>query len=354
VRNGKIRVGVVGVGGISRDQHLPGWAQVPFAEVAALSDVSQEALARAGQLAGVPAARQFRDWQDLVALDELDVVDICTPNQTHAPIALAALRAGKHVLCEKPLATTAADVRLLIDAADAGGRVLMAAQHFRFQTSSRQLKDQIDEGLLGHVYYARAQWLRRRGVPGRPTFIDSRLSGGGPALDIGVHVLDLAVWLLDLPEPVGVSAMTCAHLAQRPDVGSNWGDWDRQRFDVEEFAAFVRFANGAVLSLETSWLAFQPEHDVMRLQCYGTRGGAIWPDGILTGETDREPWDRRLEELPKIKAFHAEILQFALAVRDGLPSPVPPEQSLRLAAILEGLYRSARERRETNLTAPVY
>src|SRR5262249_12478145 len=146
---------------------------------------------RAGQQAGVPARRQFRDWHELVTLDDLDVVDICTPNQTHAPIALAALRAGKHVLCEKPLATTAADVRSLIEAAGAGGRVLMAAQHFRFQTSSRQLKDCIDEGLLGHVYYARAQWLRRRGLPGRPTFIERRLSGGGPALDIGVHVLDL-------------------------------------------------------------------------------------------------------------------------------------------------------------------
>jgi predicted dehydrogenase len=352
VRNGKIQVGVVGVGGISRDQHLPGWAQVDFAEVAALSDISGEILARAGQLAGVPARRQFRDWQDLVALEELDVVDICTPNQMHVPIALAALRAGKHVLCEKPLATTAADVRLLMETASAGGRVLMAAQHFRFQTSSRQLKDRIDEGLLGHVYYARAQWLRRRGVPGRPTFIDSRLSGGGPALDIGVHVVDLALWLLGAPEPVSVSATTCAHLAHRPDVTGDWGDWDRQRFDVEDFAvAFVRFANGAVLSLETSWLAFQPEHEVLRLQCYGTRGGAIWPDGVLAGETDRQPWDRRLEELPKIKAFHAEILQFALAVRDGLPSPVPPEESLRVAAILEGLYRSAREQREVSLAS---
>jgi predicted dehydrogenase len=352
VRNGKIQVGVVGVGGISRDQHLPGWAQVPFAEVAALADVSEETLARAGQLAAVPARRQFRDWHELVALDELDVVDICTPNQTHVPIALAALGAGKHVLCEKPLATTAADVRSLMEAARAGGRVLMAAQHFRFQTSSRQLKDKIDAGLLGHVYYARAQWLRRRGVPSRPTFIEHRHSGGGPALDIGVHVLDLALWFMGCPEPVSVSAMTCDHLAHRPDLGGDWDDWDRQRFDVEDIAVgLVRFANGAVLTLETSWLAFQPEHDVLRLQCYGTQGGAIWPDGILAGETNRQPWDERLEELPKVKAFHAEILQFALAVRDGLPSPVPPEQSLRVACILEGLYHSAQERREVSLTA---
>jgi predicted dehydrogenase len=352
VRNRKIHVGVIGVGGISRDQHLPGWAGVPFAEVAALADVSEEALTRAGATASVPASRQFRDWRDLVAMDELDVVDICTPNQTHVPIALAALQAGKHVLCEKPLATTAADVQLLIETARSAERLLMAAQHFRFQTSTRQLKAVIDEGKLGDIYYARAQWLRRRYVPGRPTFIESRHSGGGPALDIGVHVVDLAFWLLGAPEPVSVSAMTSERLAHRPDLGGYWGDWDRQRFDVEDFAvAFVRFANGAVLTLETSWLLFQPEREVVRLQCYGTRGGAIWPDGVLAGETDREPWDLTLEELPKVKAFHAEILQFALAVRDSLPSPVPPEQSLRVARILEGVYRSAREQREVSLAA---
>jgi predicted dehydrogenase len=350
VRNGKIQVGVVGTGGISRDQHLPGWGEVPFAEVAALADVSEESLARAAELAPVSGSRQFRDWHDLVTLDDLDIVDICTPNKTHAPIALAALQAGKHVLCEKPLATTAEEVLSLVQAAGAGGRLLMAAQHFRFNPTSRQLKALIDDGMLGDIYYARGQWLRRRQVPGRPTFIERRLSGGGPALDIGVHVVDLAFWLLGAPEPVSVSAMTSDQLAHRPDLGGQWGDWDRQRFDVEDFAvAFVRFANGAVLTLETSWLLFQPEREVVRLQCYGTRGGAIWPDGVLAGETNRVPWDLRLEEPPKVRAFHEEILQFAVAVRDGLPSPVPPEQTLSVARILEGLYRSAHERREVNL-----
>jgi predicted dehydrogenase len=339
------------VGGISRNEHLPGWGLVPFAEVAALADVSEEALYRAAEVVVVPSTRQFRDWHDLVTLDDLDVVDICTPNKTHAPIALATLRAGKHVLCEKPMATTAADVLLLMQAAQAGGRLLMAAQHFRFNPASRQLKALLDDGMLGDLYYARAQWLRRRGVPTRTTFIERRLSGGGAALDIGVHVVDLAFWLLGAPEPVSVSAMTCDHLAHQPNLGGAWGDWDRQRFDVEDFAAaFVRFANGAVLTVETSWLAFQPEREVFRVQCYGTHGGAVWPDGLLAGETDRSPWDARLEEPPKVRAFHEEILQFALAVRDGLPSPVPPEQSLGVARILEGLYRSAQERREVDLT----
>jgi predicted dehydrogenase len=347
-----LQVGIVGVGGIGRDQHLPGWAQVPFAEVTAAADVSDEALRQAA--AALPGSCRFQshDWRRLVALDELDVVDICTPNRTHAPIALEALRHGKHVLCEKPLAPTAAEVRTLARAAAASGRLLMAAQHLRFDPVARQLRSLADAGLLGDVYYTRAQWLRRRLLPPRPTFIERRLSGGGPALDVGVHVLDLAYWLLGAPEPVSVSAVADARLAHRPDLTGAWGDWDRGRFDVEDFAAgFVRFANGTALTLEASWLAFQPEREVIRVQCLGSRGGAVWPDGVLTGETNRVPWDLRPGEVPKAAPHHEEIRAFAVAVRDGLPTPVPVEQSLNVARILDALYESARTGREVVLTA---
>src|SRR5262249_11180807 len=127
VRNGKLQVGVVGVGGIGRDQHLPGWARVPFAEVVAVADISDEALRRASELFSIPHC--FKDWKDLVALDDLDLIDVCTPNRTHAPISLAALEQGKHVLCEKPLGTTAEEVRAMQGTATQAGRVLMAAQH---------------------------------------------------------------------------------------------------------------------------------------------------------------------------------------------------------------------------------
>jgi predicted dehydrogenase len=348
VRNGKLQVGLVGVGGIGYDQHLPGWAKVPFAELVAVADVAPAALERVAQVAGVPQRSQ--DWHDLVSLPDLDIVDICTPNQTHMPITLAALQAGKHVLCEKPLATSAVDIRHLRDAARHAGRLLMTAQHFRFDAASRQLKALFDGGLVGDVYYARAQWLRRRLLPPRATFIEKRLSGGGPAFDIGVHVLDLAYWFLGGPEPLTVSAMADTRLAHRHDLAGAWGEWDRERFDVEDFAAgFVRFAGGATLTLETSWLAFQPERELIRLQFFGTRAGAIWPDGIVTGETNRTPWDLRIQEPAKGLPHHEEILQFALAVRDGLPSPVPVEDTLNVIRVLEGLYRSAQLRREVNL-----
>ena len=349
MRNSTLQIGIVGVGGIGRQEHLPCWAKVPFAQVVALADVSEDSLNQAAALA--PKARTLRDWHELIALDSVDVVDICTPNKTHAPIAVAALAAGKHVLCEKPLATTAAEIRAMRDAAQNAGRLLMCAQQLRFHPACRQLKALIDGGLLGEIYYARAQWLRRRLLPPRSSFIERRLSGGGAALDIGVHVLDLAYWFLGAPEPLTVSAVVETKLAHRPDITGAWGDWDRGRLDVEDFAtAFVRFVGGASLTLEVSWLIFQPESETVRLQCFGTHGGLIWPEGVLSGETNRVPWELRLKETPTEPAHAAEIAAFAEAVRQGSPSPVPVEQSLNVVRILEAIYQSGQEKREIILT----
>ena len=348
MRDSKLKVGIVGVGGIARDQHLPAWKQLPFVDVIGAADVSEAALERVGD--GFCISHRFKDWQELVRLD-FDIVDICTPSRTHMPIALAALESGKHVLCEKPLATSADEVRTLRDASRRAARVLMTAHHYRFQPVSRQLKALIDAGMLGEIYYTRAQFLRRRLLPPRTTFIERQLSGGGPVFDIGVHILDLAYWFLGAPEPVSVSAFVDAKLAHRKDITGGWGDWDRERFDVEDFAAgFGRFANGTALMLETSWLGFQPEREFVRLQCFGTQAGLIWPDGIVTGETNRSPWTLRLDEVPQTSAYQDEITQFALAVRDGLPSPVPVDETLQVIRILEGFYESAAQKREVNLT----
>ncbi|HEV3238516.1 MAG TPA: Gfo/Idh/MocA family oxidoreductase [Gemmataceae bacterium] len=343
-----LKVGIIGVGGIGRDQHIPGWSKVPFAEIIAAADTSEAA--RHDAATKVPGIRTFSDWQDLLKLGEIDIVDICTPNQTHCPIALAALSAGKHVICEKPLATTASEVRQMRDAAVKAKRLIMTAQHFRFDASSRRVKALIDGGLLGDIYYTRAQWLRRRLLPPRSTFIEKRLSGGGTAVDIGVHILDLAYWFLGAPKPVSVSAQIEVRQGLREDLSSAWGEWDRKLIDVEDFAAaLIRFDNGTTLMLETSWLSFQPESETIRLQCFGSKAGLTWPDGVVVGETNKVPWTMRVEETPKNSAHHEEILQFAEAVRLGKPSPVSIEETLAVTTILEAIYRSGTERREVAL-----
>lgn len=345
MRDGKLQVGIIGLGGIARDRHLPAWNHVPFAEVAALADISPEAVKRAAALR--PAASQFTDWRELVAVPGLDAIDICTPTALHAEMTEAALNAGLHVLCEKPLCGTVAEADVLAATARKAGRLLMTGQVFRFLPVSRQLKALVASGRVGDIYYTRAQWLRRRRLPPHATFIQRQYSGGGPLLDIGVHVLDLACWLQNFPDPVTASAFTSARLGPRADLGSEWGEWKREAFDVEDFAAgFVRFANGSVLVLETSWMGFQTEEDLMRVQCYGTASGLTWPDGVLVGETDREPWTMRLEKGEDRHGFDEQILRFATAARDGLPSPVPVEQTRQVIRILEGLYRSAALGRE--------
>jgi predicted dehydrogenase len=345
VSQNQLHVGVVGVGGIARDQHMPAWDRLPFTKIVALADVSPEALDEANHRFAVP--HRFRDWRELMDRDDIDVVDICTPNRTHAPIALAALARGKHVMCEKPLATTSEEVLALQEAAHRAGRLLMTAQSTRYKPVSRQLKALIDGGMLGDIYYTRAQYLRRRFLPPRPTFTERRLSGGGAVMDIGVHILDLAYWFLGCPEPLSVSAFADAPLAHRHDVGGSWGDWQRERFDVEDFAAgFIRFAGGAVLTLETSWLAFQSERELIRLQCYGTHGGLTWPEGLLLGETNKVPWSMRLDEPGTEDVYYEEIRDFAQAIRDGRPSPVPVEQTLNVIRILEAIYQSAQKKTE--------
>jgi predicted dehydrogenase len=146
---------------------------------------------------------------------------------------------------------------------------------------------------------------------------------------------------------VGGIALVDMKLADRPDLSGAWGDWDHRSIDVDDFAAgFVRFANGAALTVEVSWLAFQPEREFTRLQCYGSRGGGVWPDGVIVGETNRVPWDLRLPEVPRTSPHHEEIYQFARAVRDGLPSPIPVEDSLNVIRILEAFYQSSKAGKE--------
>src|SRR3569833_127716 len=179
-----LKVGVIGVGGIART-HFPGWKESPDAELAALADVVPDTLERVGKEQGV--SRLYSKPEELIADPDIDIIDICTPNNYHAPLAIAALEAGKHVICEKPLAPGPDAIRDMIAARDKSGKYLMTAQHFRFQGSSKALKAEIDSGILGNIYHARSWMLRRAAAPTRPGFIMKQHSSGGPCIDIGVH-----------------------------------------------------------------------------------------------------------------------------------------------------------------------
>jgi predicted dehydrogenase len=346
-----LRVGVIGVGGIAKT-HFPGWQESPHTEVVALSDLVPEALNRVADEQGV--SRRYEKPDDLIADPDIDIIDICTPNRYHAPLVIKALDAGKHVLCEKPLAPTPDEIRQMIDARDRSGKLLMTAQHFRFQGSAQALKAELDSGLLGNVYHARNWMLRRAGAPTRPGFIQKEHSAGGPCIDIGVHILDLTLWMMGFPKPVTVSGVTQDKLAHQPGAFSSWaGPIPGDKFDVEEFAvAFVRFENGATLVLEVSWLLHhKTTGEDMQMWLYGDKAGAHWPSNELlwSNNQTQQQMNMQLVRAEQGEPHAKECVAFADAVANGKPSPVPAEQSLDVITILDGLYKSAATGREVRL-----
>jgi len=337
-----LKVGVIGVGGIAR-VHMPGWEASEHAEVVAGCDIDETALQRWGDEHGIE--KLVTDAADLIGDPDIDVVDVCTPNNYHAPLTIAALEAGKHVLCEKPLAPTPAEIRAMIAARDKSDKMLMTAQHFRFQGSAKAMKAEIETGALGDVYHARSWMLRRAGAPIRPGFIMKKHSSGGPCIDIGVHILDLTLWFMGNPRPVAVTGVARAELAHQEGAFSIWGGAIPAGFDVEDFAvAFVRFENGATLVLEVSWLL---HHDTagedMQMWLYGTKGGCHWPrcEFFESNYATQQHYNRVLKITRDALRPHAqECVEFAQAIVDGAPSPVPAEQSLQVMTILDGIYRS--------------
>ena len=339
----KLKVGMIGLGGISHT-HVPGWEASPYAEIVAGADINPAVFAPWQARHGV--TRYTENSADLFNDPDIDIIDICTPNMFHAPLAIAALAAGKHVICEKPLAPTPDEIHRMIAARDRAGKLLMTAQHFRFKANSQALKAEVDSGVLGDVYHARSWMLRRSGLPLSPTFLYKANSGGGPCIDIGVHILDLTLWLMGHPKPVAVSGVARTELAHHEGAFTSWGRKPvPQDMDVEDFAAaFVRFENGATLILEMSWLL---HHDVQgedaHVWLYGTEGGCEWPNTTFThtNYSAMQLVNRSLMLTQDTMEPHAlECVEFARAVAEDLPSPVPPEDSLYVQTILNGIYCS--------------
>jgi predicted dehydrogenase len=249
--------------------HIGGYRSHPASEVVAIADLDEARLQAIGDEYGV--ATRYTSGEQMLQEEELDVVSVATPNKFHMPLTIAALGAGCHVLCEKPMALNAAEGRQMLAAAEAAGKRLMINFSYRFTEQSQALKAQVDSGILGQVYYARTVWLRRRGLPRFGGWFGQKaLSGGGPLIDLGVHRLDLALWLMGYPRPVWVMGSTYAPIASALAEQSGY------QYDVEDLAvAMIRFANGASLQLEASWATHIQERELMETRLLGTEGGLV-------------------------------------------------------------------------------
>ncbi|MEM1212581.1 MAG: Gfo/Idh/MocA family oxidoreductase [Planctomycetota bacterium] len=335
-----LRVGVVGVGGIL-GTHMPGWEASPHTTVAACCDVREEAATGFAKKREIETV--YTDYEKLLADDSIDVIDLAVPTAFHAPMTIQALEAGKHVFCEKPLAPTPKEIEQIIEARDKSGKMTCTMQNQRYTPESKALRRRFHAGDLGNVYHARLWWLRRTQLPARPGFVYKKNSGGGPCIDIGVHILDLALWLMGNRKPVAVSGTARKEVAAVPGAWSSWGGDVPPDMDVEDFAAgFVRLDDGSTLILEVSWLMHHPQEEV-RAWFYGSEGGVTYPDGTVY-KSDNEAkmiYDVNLKPGKNALGDHALCcMDFAEALVTGGDSPVPAEQSLAVMRILDGLYRS--------------
>jgi len=346
MRERSIRVGIIGVGRIAVEAHIPCF-RAAGAEVIALADVVEGRAARFAHAFGIPCA--FDDYHELLAMPEVDAVSVCTPPVAHEEVSVAALEAGKHVYMEKPPAMNEAQMVRIVTARRRADRRLLVGSHTIYQPEMQVLKRTIEAGKLGEIYVVKSLGSRRRGLP-HGWYRRKDVVGGGAALEDGSHKLDRALYLLDTPTPVSVIARTFHKFSDYPSA-ADYLDMDfaegRTRdvpaMETEDLAtAFVQLDTGCVLLFESGYMANAP--DGSSLWLYGTRAGASLPPLTLYGEApDGTVTDIR-PVLPESRPTHEPAFRHFLAcIREGRETESSGERTVVLMRIVDAIYRSVAE-----------
>jgi predicted dehydrogenase len=354
----KIRVGIIGVGTIAKVGHLPNYAKRHDVEVVAFADpeterVTEEAKTYA-QTTGQSVPTVYADAVSMLQNETLDAVSICTPNTSHVELAIQALKAGVHVLLEKPMATDLQDAEKLVDTAKNSGKILMVGMSHRYREDVEVLKRYIDNGDLGDIYYAKTRILRRRGTP-KGWFTDKEKSGGGPLMDIGVHALDLTWWMLGCPKVSAVNGYLKQGIGNdQLDFIQTWtasssGNQQNEIFTTEDFAsAFIRLENGSVLQLEVSWALNGPEDDAVKVELFGTKGG-LSLDPVRFYTTGHNVLTSHTPTVGMGALYQREINHFLECVVTGTSPCSDVEQGRDIVAVLTAIEQSSNEKKEIQL-----
>lgn len=343
----KWRIGIVGAGNIAQSAHLPAYQQRDDVDIVAICDLNLERAQEAAKKFGIPNA--FRTVDEMLAAVEVDSVDICVWNRSHSEVAISAARAGKHIMCEKPMALNLEHALRMKEAVDQAGVLFMMAIPYRYNAEVQLLKEMVDSGKMGEIYYAKTAMVRRRGTP-LGWFTDTTKSGGGPVIDIGVHCIDRTWYLMGCPKPVRVSAAISKRIGDYQTKGvTRWValDSDVTAFDTEDSAAgIIHFENGACMLFEVSWALNAKPQDYT--QICGTKAGAELGPLTIYGEdmgylTDNKPTtiDHNM--------FAEEIDHFLHCVREGKKPLSPLEEGLTMQRILQGIYDSANQGKEVEI-----
>lgn len=345
----KKRIGIIGTGNISH-AHIGAYRKLDNVEVVAACDIDAEKLQAFAEEYGIE--NTFTDYNEMLKMKDLDGVSVCTWNSVHADASIAALKAGKHVLCEKPLAITDQEALEIQKAAEESGRMLMLGFVMRFEKKAETVMDFIKSGALGDIYFGRAVYLRRVGAP-VGWYANKELSGGGPLIDLGVHVVDICHYFMGQPKPKTVSGTVFKNIGIRKNIKAidRYISSGVSKDDVEDMCvAMIRFNNGSVMEIETSY-SQHIKDDTIRIECYGTKGGFVYDyESELTIYTEandyladlkpRYGWDDEDE------AFRREAEHFVNCMDDKSKCICPVEDGAAITKILNAIYESAEQGRE--------
>ncbi|MBC1229566.1 Gfo/Idh/MocA family protein [Listeria booriae] len=347
-----LKIGIIGCGGIANGKHMPSLKSVAEAKMVAFCDIVEERAVKAKADFGDANASVYKDYKELLADKTIDVIHVCTPNISHAEISIAAMEAGKHVMCEKPMAKSTEEAQSMIDASKKTGKKLTIGYQNRFRKDSQFLQEVCANNELGEIYYAKAKAIRRRAVPTWGVFLDEEAQGGGPLIDIGTHALDLTLWMMDNYKPKYVVGNAYHKLSQRENAANAWGPWDPSKFTVEDSAfGFITMENGATIVLESSWaLNTLDVGEAMTALC-GTEGGADMENGLrINGESHSQMYEKQIQlEAGGVDFYDGtgddpaelEAQQWIDSILNNTDPVVKPEQALVVTQILEAIYESS-------------
>ncbi|HOX39691.1 MAG TPA: Gfo/Idh/MocA family oxidoreductase [Candidatus Brocadiia bacterium] len=345
----EIRYGFIGWGGIA-GTHSNYLKKIPGVKFVAACDILPERLKDFAEKFGVPKENLFEDFNEMAKMKDLDAVSVCTPNKLHKMPTIACLKEGKHVLVEKPMAMNAKDAAAMVKAAEESGKLLVIGFQERFGPEAQALKGLIDKGMLGNCLFARCTALRRRGIPSWGVFGQKELQGGGPMIDIGVHIVECAHYLLGRPKPVSAYGATYTYLGnKKPEALSPWGDWDYKTYTVEDLAiGMIRFENGATLSIEASFAA-HIETSSTNIIIMGDKGGcSLHPAKVFTDQHGLM-FNMTPEHIKQQDHFEVKMNHFIDCVRTGKPSDAPGIDGVVVQKMLDGIYESAEKGREVKI-----
>lgn len=348
-----VKVGIIGCGGIANGKHLPGLSKVKEAEIVAFCDLDIDKAEKAAKEYGVENAKVYKDYKELLKDKEIEVIHVCTPNRSHSFITIDALEAGKHVMCEKPMAKTAEEARKMLEAAKKTGKKLTIGYQNRFRLDSDYLHRVCESGDLGEIYFAKAHAIRRRAVPTWGVFLNEYEQGGGPLIDIGTHALDLTLWMMNNHKPKYVVGNVYHKLGNKENAANAWGPWNPEKFTVEDSAfGFITMENGATIVLESSWALNSLEVDEAKTTLCGTEGGADMKDGLtLNGEKYSRLYEKKIDlqaggvdfyEGESEEPGDLEAKMWINCIINDLDPVVKPEEALVVTEILEAIYESSK------------